>query len=581
MAEIIVAAALQANVGIIVRSGRGQTSREVFANDVAQQLRRGASRDGQALVEPLVVRREVDGVPSEVVFFHDATERRRTEQAHEATQERFRRLLDAAPDAVAIGTRDRFMYANPALVRLSGFATMEDVTRMPMREHVHPDDIQALQELVTAVVDGRPAPAIPIRMRGQDGRTLSVMLQAIRTEWDGEPAILGIGRDLTERQRVQSQLMQADRLAAIGTLAAGVAHEINNPLAYVLLNLQYVIRELPRFRGDEDGLDRLIERLREAQHGAERVSSIVSDLRALWNPKPDERRPVSVVEALRAAVRVTASAVQERARLVEDYAVVPPVLGSATRLEQVFVNLLINAAQAFPQGDTLHNEVRVVLRGSDDRVTVEVSDTGSGIAPELMPRVFDPFFTTKAHGIGTGLGLPICHGIVRALGGDITVQSEPGRGTVFRVSLPALAETPPAELRRRTPSAPQESAWRARILVVDDEPLVADMLQRTLGEQHDVTIATNADQALELILDVPFDVVLCDLLMPGVSGMDLYAELGLRRPGLEQRLVFMTGGAFTHRAAEFLSSVPNRRLTKPFVLAEIDTLLAELRPDTG
>jgi CheY-like chemotaxis protein/anti-sigma regulatory factor (Ser/Thr protein kinase) len=261
---------------------------------------------------------------------------------------------------------------------------------------------------------------------------------------------------------------------------------------------------------------------------------------------------------------------------VEDYRPVPQVEGSATRFEQVFVNLLVNAAQAVPDGDVAANEVKVSVFLQADRVVVEVSDTGVGIAPETLGRVFDPFFTTKPRGVGTGLGLPISRGIVTSAGGDITVESVPGRGSTFRVALPALGTEELASAPAHTPprAAPVE---RARLLVVDDEPLVADMLRRALSDVHDVTVATDARTALEYLTsgEPPYDLVFCDLLMPFMSGMDLYDELRSRGGGIEERIVFMTGGAFTERASQFLAQVPNRKLSKPFDLTELERVLAE------
>jgi CheY-like chemotaxis protein len=241
--------------------------------------------------------------------------------------------------------------------------------------------------------------------------------------------------------------------------------------------------------------------------------------------------------------------------------------------------------QALPQGQPELNQIRVVAYAdSTGRVTVEVSDTGVGIPAELIGRVFDPFFTTKPAGLGTGLGLPICHNIVTSLGGEITVESELGRGTVFRVSLQAARTAPLSEKITPPPFAAvsEAGAPRGKILVVDDELPVAAMLSRVLADEHDVQVRTSGEEALELLLGPEtFDVVICDLLMPGMSGMELYAQLAAQRPTLEQRVVFMTGGAFTPRAAEFLSRVPNARIEKPFNLHKVRLLVRELVPRGG
>jgi CheY-like chemotaxis protein len=352
-----------------------------------------------------------------------------------------------------------------------------------------------------------------------------------------------------------------------------------------MLNLQFLMRELPRFDGDEARLENLLERLAEAEHGARRVSTIVNDLRTLARPEQMEHEAVSVPKALSAAIKVAGVELRRRARVVEVYESVPFVDASPTRLEQVFVNLLVNAGHAIKEGRPDDNEIRVTARGEAGKVIVEVSDSGTGIAPEILGRVFDPFFTTKPRGLGTGLGLPISRGIVKALGGEITVTSVAGSGTTFRVTLPALTDE---EVRQRrankeeslasTMNAPPDPTRRirARVLVVDDEPLVADMLRRTLSDGHDVTVATDARTALDFVLSgAEFDVIFCDLLMPRMSGMDLYTALRAERPGVEERIVFMTGGAFTERAAQFLATVPNRKMSKPFDLTELERVVSK------
>lgn len=496
----------------------------------------------------------------------------------EETEAAFRRVLDAAPDAVAVGTRERFAYANPALVRMLGRESMAEVTGAPLSSYLHPEDRPAARRLVEDALGTRkPQPLTPLRLIRADGGVLPIELRVMVVDWEGEPMLLGVGRDLTERRRLQTRLIQADRMASVGTLAAGVAHEINNPLAYVTLNLEYLIRALPRFSGDPATLDRLLDRLAEAHHGARRVSAIVSDLRTFSQPELQERSAVDIGDVIRDAVKVATPQLGDETNLVLHLdEPIPLVGGSGTRLEQVFVNLLINAAQARKEPPASQS-IRVSVFEENGHVVVEVSDTGRGIPAHLVDRVFDPFFTTKARGHGTGLGLPICHRLVTSMRGEIAVESVPGEGTTFRVSLPALGPSETIALEEPAPAAgPSGPSKRARLLVIDDEPIVADMLMRTLSEEHDVTVATNADDALKLLLSREFDVVFCDLLMPEVSGMALYAELRERRPGLEDRLVFMTGGAFTPKAAEFLSNVPNQTLKKPFDLDEIARVVEEV-----
>jgi CheY-like chemotaxis protein len=361
----------------------------------------------------------------------------------------------------------------------------------------------------------------------------------------------------------------------VGTLAAGVAHEINNPLTYIMSGLEHAQhelgslgKELPKGRLDEIG-----EVVREAYSGAERVRRIVRDLKTFSRPDEEEREAVPLAPVIESAIGMAQNEIRHRARLVRELGDTPPVTASEARLGQVFLNLLVNAAQAVPEGDVEHNEVRV-RTGTDEkgRVFIDVSDTGKGIAPDDLGRIFDPFFTTKPVGQGTGLGLAICHGIVHALGGDIDVESQVGKGSRFRVTLPAAR---PSQVDLAAVASPP-SPRRGRVLVVDDEPAVGRVVARTLSAEHDVVVATRARDALERITaGEAFDVVVCDLMMPEMTGMDLYAEVEKLAPARAATFVFLTGGAFTDRARDFLARVPNPRLDKPFTAGDLSKVVRE------
>jgi two-component system, NtrC family, sensor kinase len=261
---------------------------------------------------------------------------------------------------------------------------------------------------------------------------------------------------LQQLQSAQEQLLFADRLASVGRLAAGVGHEINNPLAFILSNLRYVHQELQELPGapSTEAREEMISALAEASEGAERVRLIVQDLKSLSRPDDVALGPVDLAEVVRGSAKMARHEVRDRARLVEDCGEAPPVHANAARLGQVFLNLIINAAHAIEPGRVQENEIRVEARRSaPDRVTVAVRDTGAGISTENLRRIFDPFFTTKPAGVGTGLGLSVCHRIITALGGEIRVESEPGRGTCFFITLPVAERSADAG-----PSSSDQSA---------------------------------------------------------------------------------------------------------------------------
>ena len=388
-------------------------------------------------------------------------------------------------------------------------------------------------------------------------------------------------RDLTEHRnaealqaKYQQRLVFLDRMASVGTLAAGVAHEINNPLAYVSANVETAIEEIRALGGGSSSgrMKELEQTLVEAREGIVRVTKIVRGLKTFSRIEEDRPETIDLHPVLELSINMAFNEIRHRARLVKDFGKVPRIEADDARLGQVFLNLLVNAAHAIGEGKLEGNEIRIVTStDGEGRAVVEVRDTGPGIPPALLSRVFDPFFTTKPVGVGTGLGLAISHNIVTGMGGIIAVKSEVGRGTTFRVTLPpstAHQESTPA-----CASAPAARTHAATVLVVDDEPAVGMAVRRVL-RGHDVTIVNSARRALDLVATgKEFDVVLSDLMMPEMSGMELYEELARAHPKIASRVVFVTGGAFTPEAHAFLDRVGNERMDKPFEVKRLRELV--------
>ncbi len=366
------------------------------------------------------------------------------------------------------------------------------------------------------------------------------------------------------QERTRRALFLAERMASIGTLAAGAAHEINNPLGYLISNLDITLEDIRASRESAVAvrLDELEEMIREARGGAERVRHIVQGLKT-FSRNDEERRVVSELKPIvELAVAMTANEVRHRARLVMAFGPVPLVEADATHLGQVFINLLVNAAQALPDGQREANEIRITTStDAAGQAIIAIKDTGPGIAANIFDRLFDPFFTTKAVGHGTGLGLSISQNIIRAMGGEIGVESDRSHGTTFRIVLPPAAIQ---ELPRLVESSPPLATRRARVLVVDDEAALGKVFHRILQE-HDLTVVTRARDALDrLALGETFDVIFSDLMMPEMSGMDFFEEAARRFPTAAERMVFITGGAFTPDAIAFLAGTRNKKLEKPF-----------------
>jgi PAS domain S-box-containing protein len=381
--------------------------------------------------------------------------------------------------------------------------------------------------------------------------------------------VIGMSTDVTERRRLEARIIQNDRVSAMGTLAASVAHEINNPLTYVLGNLAAAEAEL----GASERAAGIAALLADARAGADRIALIARDLHTFSRPGDESVRPVALQQVIGTVLQLVRKELAARAHLTVELAETPPVRGNESRLVQVVLNLLVNAWQALPVPDPARHRITLRTRAEDGHAVIEVADTGPGVPPEHRERVFDPFFTTKEVGAGTGLGLFVCRNIVQGFGGQIEVTERPGGGALFRVRLPVMAAGGPAAAPEPTPPP---AARRPRVLIVDDDDRVARVLERALEEEFLVRTVHDGSKALELLLaDPPPDLTFCDLMMKGCSGMELYEAVRRQAPDRLDRLVFMTGGAFTAAAAAFVESHPDAVVYKPFdVLAEARQRLA-------
>jgi two-component system, cell cycle sensor histidine kinase and response regulator CckA len=513
-----------------------------------------------------------------------AAQRRAHQDSFEALA-RFRndlhRLIERLPDGVVILRGGRVRYANSALVRGLGYENVDEILGRCVTDFLPAEERQTFPGwLESPEAEAEHGAATELRMLRRDGRTVVFDMRPVQgIPFDGERATLLVVRDLTDRKRLQQQLMLSDRMASLGTLAAGVAHEVNNPLAYAHISMQTLRRTLPELAPgatiDRSLLERMQEALSAAEHGIERVRTIVGDLRTFSRPDDEAIQPVDVQRVLESAISMANKELRHRALLQRDYGDLPHVLGNDSRLGQVFLNLLINAAQAFTTDDRHTNLIRVrTLDGPAGHVTVEVHDNGPGIPPDILEHVFVPFVTTKPAGVGTGLGLSICHRIVTRLGGRIGVESTPGQGTVVRVVLPA-AEAPSPSAARPL-SRNDGDGRRGRLLIVDDEPALLSALRSLLSASHDVVTAEGGAKAVDLLQhDGDFDLVLCDLMMSDLNGVQVYESIREQRPDLAARVAFMTGGAYTGSTRKFLAGLSNPCLDKPFNIEEVLALVRQ------
>ena len=433
--------------------------------------------------------------------------------------------------------------------------------------------VRAAFDLVVAT--GKPAGYELQGLSGDSAQsTFSVRLCPVKED-DRVIGVIAIARDVTEKKATEMQLMLADRMASVGTLAAGVAHEINNPLASVIANLDMAILEVDQLGERVELPADLAEELSDALTSAGRVREIVRDLKIFSRAQEDHRGPVDVERVLESTLRMAWNELRHRARVVKQFAEVPPVEGNESRLGQVFLNLIVNAAQAIPEGNYQGNQIKIETALENGTVSVVIRDTGCGIPLDVQPRLFTPFFTTKPVGVGTGLGLAISHRIITSMGGEITFETEVGKGTLFKVTLPVTQTVKPVVSRTKSPLPP--ALRRGRVLVIDDEEPLAQALRRFLSVDHEVDAVTSARTALDGIRrGERYDVILCDLMMPQVTGMDFHAAVLELDPKQAAKIVFVTGGAFTAAARQFLDSTRNRRLEKPFDLKALGNLVNEM-----
>lgn len=399
-------------------------------------------------------------------------------------------------------------------------------------------------------------------------------------DWMDETALLASIRDVTDRRRtsdLETKLMHADRLASIGRLAAGVAHEVNNPATYILANLHLlqnahrasVLDDAPlsqpssESKSPVDSSDEIDEMFRDSIDGMERIIKIVRELRTFSRLEPSALQMVDLNDVVRTAFKATFHELRDRAEVVLELGDIPPTACDRAGIVQILTNLLVNAAHAITEGRRAENQVTVSTSYHLNHVFIDVSDTGSGMSMETRQRIFEPFFTTKPQEHGTGLGLALSAEIARKHGGQISVESELGIGTTFRVTLPisSTVSTPESRPPRRHHATTGPSL---KVLVIDDEVNILKVYDRILGEAHEVTVALGGAQAISILKNVvDFDVVMCDLMMADVDGPGVYQFLLNHAANLIPRIMFSSGGAFTPEARRFLEEIEAPILEKP------------------
>ena len=480
---------------------------------------------------------------------------------------RFRTLFRSAPDAVmTVLQSGRIREANDAVRDIVGLDPIQVVGHFIV-DFVVEGDRDRLHDALDAAFARGPS-RLEVRFMREGGMRV-VALAASRLPEAEPPTVLVTGRDITSEREMRTRLMETERLAAVGELVAGVAHEVNNPLSSISAFAQLLVRDGGLTETQRESIDVI-------KSEAIRASQVVKDLLAFARRSEPRRDPLDLNQLVDRTLRLrayelNASRIRIEPSLTLD---LPAVIGDARQLQQVILNLITNALQAMaPQGG---GRLGVATRYDSGRVILEVSDTGPGIPPEARARIFEPFFTTKEEGEGTGLGLSVSYGIVNAHGGTIDLAEVSEQGSRFVVTLPAAvdAAAPPPVGEPRLPTS-RSPLSGLRVLFVDDEPSMRAGVE-AFGRLRGFEVVTAGDgrEALERIRTTGFDAVVTDIRMPEMDGLQLYDALRKERPGLASRLIFITGDVVSSSGQFAAAKQPT--LNKPFSFERLEDLLVAL-----
>jgi PAS domain S-box-containing protein len=503
-----------------------------------------------------------------------ASKNKELEQQLAVTRERDE-WLEVALDAGRIGLwrwdpATRRVRISGRLIDWLGTGGETEIDTVTWGERIHADDKENISQLMaTALRLGEPFET-QYRITSPSGQLVWLHLNGrTYTDATGRTYAYGSATDITHEKLMESRMRVADRLIAAGTLAAGIAHEINNPLTYVLGSVE--LMKL-RLGAHPDAAAATKELIAQMIDGVERIRSVVADVRSFARQDDDAAGPVDLRAVCTSALRIVATDLRHRATVKTEFAEdTPLVVANESKLGQVVMNLLVNAVQAMPEQRTV-NESSIVVRTrklATGEAVIDVEDNGTGIAADVLPQLFDPFFTTKPIGLGTGLGLAVCEGIVASVGGRIEIATEVGRGTTFTVVLPAMV--PSARVAAAPPAIVTPSNTTPHVLVIDDEPLIRSVVVRTLvSHGYDVDEAETGREGLDRALAGDLhQVILCDLMMPDLDGATLYDELTKQRPELRSRVVFISGGAVTERMRTFIDRPDVVVVHKPFAIERL------------
>ncbi len=498
----------------------------------------------------------------------------RAGEALRKSEERYRRLFSAASDAiVTLDRRGVITSFNEAAERVWNVRARAAVGGR-WDVVLSFDTPEIVGEQISRALAGESC-AFEVSLRRPDGERGVVAMTISPLVEDGQvTTVLGIVRDVTEQRRVQAQLLQAEKMSAIGQLVGGMAHEINNPLASILVNMELLLGEAKDPAQSES--------LQAIKVETDRAAQIVRNLLTYVRGQGSDRAVVDLREAIRSALALRRNQLlNQQIEVLVDLPHEPVLVwGNTVNLQQVLMNLLVNAEHAI-RGARGRGHLWIRLAVTEGCATITVDDDGPGIPPEFLSRIFDPFYTTKPEGEGTGLGLSVSAGIVADHQGRISATQRPGGGARFEVELPLRQAEPRDAVAAVAPAAapPPVSTRRGRILLVDDEPDIRRSISKFLTRSGwTVDLADSGDEGLRQLQSSEYDAVLCDLRMPGMSGHEFYRRLQAMESPAVSHLIFMTGDVLSPEASRFLQEAARPVLSKPFALKDLMEVLALVVP---
>lgn len=471
-------------------------------------------------------------------------EKKRAEDDLKKSEEKYRILYENATDGICVAQDEVIKFPNPKMEEITGYSK-EELIQKPFNDFIHPEDRgMVLDRHKRRLAGEEPPPTYSFRIINKKGEVLWVQVNTVMIEWEGHPASLNFLRDITQIKELEEQLIQAQRMEAIGTLAGGIAHDFNNILSPIMAYSEMAAMNLP----PESPIK---QNLQQIYRAGERARDLVKQILTFARKSEKQRIPLKISQIVKETVKFLRSTIPSTINIQYDCKTKDDtVLADPTQMNQIVMNLCTNAAYAMREkGGILEVILEDEHLGTDDisqfdglipghYLRLSVRDTGPGISPDIMNKIYEPYFTTKGVGEGTGLGLAVVHGIIRNYGGNITVDSVVGMGTTFHVLIPIFE----AEIPIATAAKLELPRGKEHILFVDDEKQIVDMVRLMLENLgYQVTVRTSSVEALEAFRNKPdkYDMVITDMTMPNMTGKDLAKELMNERPDIP--IILCTG----------------------------------------